>query len=132
MCHSVDPSPEFAAVADAGVADVLYRVDAFLDLDVIDDSATTREPGFGDDSGLADSRRRYNREHLVQWLSTDTGMGFDEMDVDTIWMDGEYVDWDEAQVHVLTHGLHYGSGVFEGARCYDTEQGRPSSAGRNT
>ncbi|MFP8951557.1 branched-chain amino acid transaminase [Natrialbaceae archaeon A-arb3/5] len=50
-------------------------------------------------------------------------MGFDEMDVDTIWMDGEFVDWDDAQVHVLTHGLHYGSGVFEGARCYDTEQG---------
>ncbi|MFC6952191.1 branched-chain amino acid transaminase [Halorubellus litoreus] len=49
--------------------------------------------------------------------------GFDEMDVDTIWMDGEYVDWDDAQIHVLTHGLHYGSGVFEGARCYDTENG---------
>lgn len=50
-------------------------------------------------------------------------MSFDEMDVDTIWMDGEFVDWDEAQVHVLTHGLHYGSGVFEGVRCYDTEKG---------
>ncbi len=45
------------------------------------------------------------------------------MDVDTIWMDGEFVDWDDAQVHVLTHGLHYGSGVFEGVRCYDTENG---------
>ncbi|ADD04531.1 branched-chain amino acid aminotransferase [Natrialba magadii ATCC 43099] len=50
-------------------------------------------------------------------------MGFDDMDVDTIWMDGEFVDWDDAQVHVLTHGLHYGSGIFEGARCYDTENG---------
>jgi branched-chain amino acid aminotransferase len=50
-------------------------------------------------------------------------MGFTEMDVDTIWMDGEFVDWEDAQVHVLTHGLHYGSGVFEGVRCYDTEQG---------
>ena len=50
-------------------------------------------------------------------------MGFEEMDVDTIWMDGEFVDWDEAKVHVLTHGLHYGTGVFEGARCYDTEDG---------
>ncbi len=50
-------------------------------------------------------------------------MGFDDMDVDTIWMDGEFVDWDEAQVHVLTHGLHYGTGVFEGVRCYDTERG---------
>ena len=45
------------------------------------------------------------------------------MDVDTIWMDGEFVDWDDAQVHVLTHGLHYGTGVFEGVRCYDTENG---------
>ena len=45
------------------------------------------------------------------------------MDVDTIWMDGEFVDWDDAQIHVLTHGLHYGTGVFEGVRCYDTERG---------
>jgi branched-chain amino acid aminotransferase len=50
-------------------------------------------------------------------------MGFDEMDVDTIWLDGEFVDWDDAQVHVLTHALHYGTGVFEGVRCYDTEDG---------
>ncbi|MFC5366233.1 branched-chain amino acid transaminase [Salinirubrum litoreum] len=49
--------------------------------------------------------------------------GFDDMDVDTIWMDGEFVDWDDAQIHVLSHGLHYGTGVFEGARCYDTEEG---------
>jgi branched-chain amino acid aminotransferase len=49
--------------------------------------------------------------------------GFDDMDVDTIWMDGEFVDWDDAQIHVLSHGLHYGTGVFEGARCYDTENG---------
>ena len=50
-------------------------------------------------------------------------MGFDEMDVDTIWKDGEFVDWEDAQVHVLSHGLHYGSGVFEGIRCYDTQEG---------
>jgi branched-chain amino acid aminotransferase len=50
-------------------------------------------------------------------------MGFDEMDVDTIWQDGEFVDWADAEVHVLTHGLHYGTGVFEGVRCYDTEEG---------
>jgi len=43
--------------------------------------------------------------------------------VDKIWMDGELVDWDKAQVHVLTHALHYGSGVFEGIRCYDTADG---------
>jgi branched-chain amino acid aminotransferase len=40
-----------------------------------------------------------------------------------IWKNGEFVPWDEANVHVLTHGLHYGSGVFEGIRCYDTEIG---------
>ena len=50
-------------------------------------------------------------------------MGFDEMDVDTIWMDGEFVDWEDAQIHVLTHALHYGTGIFEGMRCYDTERG---------
>jgi branched-chain amino acid aminotransferase len=43
--------------------------------------------------------------------------------VDKIWMDGQLVDWDAAQVHVLTHALHYGSGVFEGIRCYDTVRG---------
>jgi len=40
-----------------------------------------------------------------------------------IWMDGEFVDWDNAQVHILTHSLHYGLGVFEGIRCYETEKG---------
>ncbi len=38
-----------------------------------------------------------------------------------IWMDGEFVDWRDAKVHVLTHSLHYGSGVFEGDRAYDGE-----------
>jgi branched-chain amino acid aminotransferase len=42
---------------------------------------------------------------------------------DLIWMNGEFVPWDEAKVHVLTHGLHYGTGVFEGIRAYETEQG---------
>jgi branched-chain amino acid aminotransferase len=42
---------------------------------------------------------------------------------DKIWMDGELVDWDQAQVHVLTHTLHYGSGVFEGIRAYPTKRG---------
>ncbi len=40
-----------------------------------------------------------------------------------IWMNGELVDWDDARVHVGVHGLHYGSGVFEGVRCYDTPKG---------
>jgi branched-chain amino acid aminotransferase len=40
-----------------------------------------------------------------------------------IWMDGKLVDWDNANVHILTHTLHYGLGVFEGIRCYETKQG---------
>ena len=40
-----------------------------------------------------------------------------------IWMDGALVSWDEAKVHVLTHTLHYGSGVFEGIRAYETKRG---------
>ncbi|PSQ05365.1 branched-chain amino acid transaminase [Halobacteriales archaeon QS_5_68_33] len=43
--------------------------------------------------------------------------------VDTIWMDGDFVDFEDAEIHVLTHGLHYGTGVFEGVRCYDTVDG---------
>ncbi len=42
---------------------------------------------------------------------------------DKIWMDGEFVGWDEAKVHILTHTLHYGLGAFEGIRCYDTPKG---------
>jgi branched-chain amino acid aminotransferase len=40
-----------------------------------------------------------------------------------IWMDGELVPWDEAKVHVLSHGLHYGTSCFEGLRCYSTPRG---------
>ncbi len=42
---------------------------------------------------------------------------------DYIWFDGRFVPWDQAQVHVLSHALHYGSSVFEGIRCYDTAAG---------
>jgi branched-chain amino acid aminotransferase len=42
---------------------------------------------------------------------------------DLIWMNGDFVAWEDAKVHVLTHGLHYGTGVFEGVRCYDTVLG---------
>jgi branched-chain amino acid aminotransferase len=48
--------------------------------------------------------------------------GFDDRD-GLIWFDGEWVDWREAKVHVLTHTLHYGMGVFEGVRAYQTENG---------
>jgi branched-chain amino acid aminotransferase len=43
--------------------------------------------------------------------------------VDLIWLNGEFVPWENAQVHVLSHALHYGTGVFEGVRCYETERG---------
>src|SRR5208283_2605118 len=43
---------------------------------------------------------------------------------DRIWMDGEMVPYDQANVHVLTHSLHYGLAVFEGMRCYKSENGR--------
>ncbi len=42
---------------------------------------------------------------------------------DQIWMNGELVPWDQAQIHVLTHSLHYGMGVFEGIRAYETADG---------
>jgi branched-chain amino acid aminotransferase len=44
-------------------------------------------------------------------------------ELEKIWMNGELVDWADAKVHVGTHGLHYGSGVFEGIRAYETEKG---------
>ena len=43
--------------------------------------------------------------------------------VKKIWMNGKLVDWANAKVHVLTHAIHYGSGVFEGMRCYKTKKG---------
>ena len=49
-------------------------------------------------------------------------MSMDDRD-GTIWFDGEFVPWREAQVHVLTHTLHYGLGVFEGVRAYQTDRG---------
>ena len=44
-------------------------------------------------------------------------------EADFIWMNGEIVRWQDARVHVLTHALHYGTGVFEGIRAYETERG---------
>jgi branched-chain amino acid aminotransferase len=44
-------------------------------------------------------------------------------ETEKIWMNGELVDWADARIHVGAHGLHYGTGVFEGIRCYDTERG---------
>jgi branched-chain amino acid aminotransferase len=44
-------------------------------------------------------------------------------ETEKIWMNGELIDWADARVHVGAHGLHYGTGVFEGIRCYETERG---------
>jgi len=44
-------------------------------------------------------------------------------ELEKIWMNGELVDWADAKIHVGTHGLHYGSGVFEGIRAYETPKG---------
>ena len=44
-------------------------------------------------------------------------------ETESIWMNGEFVDWADAKVHVGVHGLHYGTGVFEGIRCYETPRG---------
>jgi len=44
-------------------------------------------------------------------------------ETEKIWMNGELVDWADARIHVGAHGLHYGSGVFEGIRAYDTDKG---------
>ncbi|MCD6098243.1 branched-chain amino acid transaminase [bacterium] len=48
-------------------------------------------------------------------------MGFKK--ADKIWMNGEFVNWDDAKIHVLSHVVHYGSSVFEGIRCYNTKHG---------
>lgn len=44
-------------------------------------------------------------------------------EVEKIWINGKLVNWKDAKIHVLTHGLHYGSSVFEGIRCYNTKKG---------
>ncbi|HXV88752.1 MAG TPA: branched-chain amino acid transaminase [Nitrososphaeraceae archaeon] len=44
-------------------------------------------------------------------------------DKSKIWMDGKFVEWNNAKIHILTHGLHYGTAVFEGIRCYNTKRG---------
>ena len=58
--------------------------------------------------------RRHRRKAVAAMPITPT---------EKIWMDGELVDWADATVHVLTHTMHYGSGVFEGIRAYPTSRG---------
>src|SRR6201991_247050 len=42
---------------------------------------------------------------------------------DVVWHDGQFIKWNDARVHVMSHVLHYGSSVFEGIRCYETQRG---------
>ena len=49
--------------------------------------------------------------------------GLEAVKQEKIWMNGKLIKWDDAKVHVLSHGLHYGTTVFEGIRCYDTKNG---------
>ena len=66
------------------------------------------------------TRGSYNE---VRWRFTGTGK---------IWMNGSLVDWADAKIHVASHVIHYGSGVFEGARCYDTPKGSAASGSTRT
>src|SRR5690606_26573454 len=67
-----------------------------------------------------DSQDRQDRRHRPRGARV-TSVPFDDRD-GVIWLDGAFVPWRDARLHVLSHGLHYGGGVFEGIRVYD---GRP-------
>ena len=50
-------------------------------------------------------------------------MSFEERAVDSVWLNGEFIEWENAQMHMLSHVANYGTGIFEGSRCYDTSSG---------
>ena len=74
-----------------------------------------RTPDLGGDAGTQQATRQCSK------MSNRSAMNVEPTDL--IWMNGDFVAWEDAKVHVLTHGLHYGTGVFEGVRCYDTVLG---------
>lgn len=57
-------------------------------------------------------------------MSANTSTSSSVLRADKVWLDGHLIAWDQAQVHVMTHALHYGLGVFEGIRAYATKDGR--------
>jgi branched-chain amino acid aminotransferase len=61
-------------------------------------------------------RETYNGKKLERALMS--------IKTEKIWMDGQLVPWEDARIHVLSHGLHYGTGYFEGIRCYELSDGR--------
>src|SRR5438874_4465862 len=72
--------------------------------------------------GLSDHERPSVR--LVEFAHTTQGAFMSMADRDgKIWMDGKLIEWRDAKIHVLTHTLHYGMGVFEGVRAYKTPAG---------
>src|SRR4029434_1305885 len=73
------------------------------------------DPGRNDargDQAICSSHPRLPRADMSKLTATDW-----------IWRDGEFVRWEDANVHVLSHSMQYGSAAFEGIRCYDTPQG---------
>src|SRR3954454_1620411 len=67
-------------------------------------------------------RRRHHRDRHPGGCREPLGAQYVNT-ADLIWLNGEFVAWEDAKVHVLTHSMHYGTGVFEGIRAYETERG---------
>jgi branched-chain amino acid aminotransferase len=79
--------------------------------------------GGGQKSGAHGFRHALCASRLSAHAVTERALPMVEK-VEKIWLNGDFVPWDEAKVHVLTHTLHYGLGVFEGIRCYRRSDGR--------
>ena len=79
--------------------------------------------GRGSGPGGRSADRRPGRHGNDRRGDSGGAEGADVKQADLIWMNGEYVAWEDAKVHVLTHALHYGTGVFEGVRAYETARG---------
>jgi len=99
------PDAAARALIGTGAAAVESAVQRALD-------GGLRTADLGGNAGNRAGDRRGTREPRI-------GAGNNVEPTELIWMNGDFVPWEEAKVHVLTHGLHYGTGVFEGVRCYD-------------
>ena len=108
-------------IAGTGIADPRAAIlSAALMLDFLGEAdaaerirAACADPVTGGTTSVGDADRRAGAETDAMPITP----------TPKIWMNGDLVDWDKAQVHVLTHTLHYGTGVFEGIRAYETSQG---------
>ena len=121
--------PRAAIVSAAMMLEFLGEVDAAARVrtavDRSDDvTGSTSEIGDAIVAEPRSERSGWSGAEVAEWERSKTEevvMPFEK--TEKIWMDGELVPWDQAQVHVLTHSLHYGSGVFEGIRTYATADG---------